>query len=34
VAFVGQVFECTKYLSGMGPVSLVPEGDVVRTLHY
>jgi hypothetical protein len=24
VAFVGQVIERTKHLSGMGPVSLVP----------
>jgi hypothetical protein len=24
MAFVGQVFERTKHLSGMGPVSLVP----------
>jgi hypothetical protein len=24
VAFVGYVFERTKHLSGMGPVSLVP----------
>jgi hypothetical protein len=24
MTFVGQVFECTKHLSGMRPVSLVP----------
>jgi hypothetical protein len=25
MAFVGKVFEHTKHLSGMGPVSLVPQ---------
>jgi hypothetical protein len=34
VAFVGSDFECTKHLSGMGPVSLVPDGRRKGTFPY
>jgi hypothetical protein len=34
VAFVGSDFECTKHLSGMGPVSLVPDGRGKGTFPY